>query len=518
MYDGATVFELGFFQRPVILSNALTTKTTAFAPAAGVYNYVAVYEQLDARGQWHQSNISDVYLSNPQPDGTKANSLTVTALAASNRSDGQSPAVSAQFARVALYRTKDAGTVFYRVVSGETTTLPSAASLVVVDNCADSQLGAPLYTQPGIPGAALVKVAPPGLSCLVTHADRLVGAVGKDVWFSGQFIPGEGPWFSDLFQFNVGTTGDVTALASMDGALFVFKRDSIYVVDGQGPADNGAGEFSPPQLVSSEVGGISQDSIVVTPDGIVFQSLRGLELMTRARQIAPFFGNPVVGLITAWPIVTSAVLDQAECEVTFTCTRAVDPTLGISLTWNYDFGVWTSGLPSDGTTDGIAVPSAIMWGQNTGTTPIRTWLDTAGVVYQESTSTHLDNTRWVTTVLETPWLKGAGVAGLQLASSAVLQAQSLSAHDLTVEVAYDYSPTYTDTHVWTAAEIAALTTANEALQFDLVSPECTTFRVRMTDSRPSSSVGTGQGPLYFGMEAEVGLNGKLLLLPEANRK
>ncbi len=170
-----------------------------------------------------------------------------------------------------------------------------------------------------------------------------------------------------------------------------------------------------------------------------------------------------------------------------------------------------------------------MWGQNPGTVAIRSWLDSSGIVYQESTTAYTDNAAWVTSTMEMAWLRiGSGNAGaflssmtaaFQMAVGAILQAQALTGHDLTISVGYDYAASYTDTHTWTAAEIAAFTTNRETLQFDLSNPECTAFRLKITDATPSSgSVGTGQGAVLFGLLADGGTNGKFALLPEENRK
>ena len=47
-YDGVRASEIGFFQRPLITGFAFSG-----IGLTGTYKYIAVYEQIDARGQWH---------------------------------------------------------------------------------------------------------------------------------------------------------------------------------------------------------------------------------------------------------------------------------------------------------------------------------------------------------------------------------------------------------------------------------------------------------------------------------
>lgn len=515
-YDGVRVSEIGFFQRPRIISNTVV----AAGILTGTYKYVATFEQIDNRGQWHQSNVSDVFTCSPQPVGENVR-LIVSNLMASNRgSNRTSPAHGTQFVRTIFWRTMDGGNVFYRVPGLDTYSDPSTSTTTVRDdNFTDAELGAPLYSQPGIPGVAQVKVTPPCLPILIAHGDRLVGAIGKDVWFSGQNVSGEGYWFADLFQFAVEKGGDITALASMDGTLVIWKREAIAFVDGQGPPDNGAGgDFSPPQFMATDVGCINQNSVVLTPDGLIFQSLRGLELLTRARQIyqsesKPFFGSPVETMLAANPIITSAVLDEAKGVVIFTCLPNEGSFSGIELVWNYVFGVWTK--ETEQAANGIT--SAVMWGQQPGTVPVRTILQTIGGVCQESTSSYLDSGGWVTSTFETAWIKcGGGANGPNLGGPlqsfqrlrhVLLFCESKSPHDLTVSLAFDYSATYTEVHTFTAATLGAL--AREQIDIHVANQRCQAVRVKVVDATPTGgdTVGSGQGPIFLGLALEMGVKG-----------
>lgn len=527
-YDGVRVAEVGFIHRPKVLSNTVSGGGGLAAPSVG-YNYVAVYEHMDACGQWHQSSPSDPYLLNPPTAGGNLTALvTVSTLCATNRVDytGAAAFTVPTEVRIVLYRTTDGGTQYRRLTGSEVNNDPSVASLVAGADTGQA-LGPYLYTQPGTSGTPQVKVTPPALISMIAHGDRVVGANGKSVWFSGQTVYGEAAWFADLFQFPVESPGDITALASMDGALVIFKRDAIAFVDGQGPPDNGAGsDFTPPSFLPNVVGCIDSRSVVVTPDGIMFQSTRGLELLTRKRQLAPFFGDKVQATVDANPFISSAVLDQAMGTVTFTCSPSANNGSCVPLTYDYQYNVWTLNTVSDGNPDhgnNLGVTSVVMASPSTGAALIRTWLDVFGRVHQETPTNYQDFGRWVTCVMETAWIKGAGVAGLQMAVRAILQSRYLTAHDLIIEIGYDYNDDYLDSMVWTAPTLVALATKRQTLECAFTNPECTAFRIRVTDGYPtqidsSPAVGTGQGAMFFGLQVDMGQNGGLALLPEANRK
>lgn len=314
VYDGNRCSEIGFLMRPSGGASLTGTGIT------GTLSYIATYETIDARGQWHQSNVSNPWSATPANQTVRN---TVTPLRASWRADGATLATYGQV-RIVLWRTVDSGTVYLRVPGSETLNNPSVATVTIDDATADASLGAPCYAQPGIPNTAQPRTNPPAFSCMTVHGDRVVGACGKTVWPSGQAVQGEGVWFADLFQFNVETGGDITALASIDGALVIFKRNAIAYVDGQGPADNGTqNDYTSPQFVALDVGCVEPRSVVVMEDGVLFQSERGLELLTRGRQVSPFFGSQMEDTLDANPVITSAVVDESKGLVLFTCAPGI---------------------------------------------------------------------------------------------------------------------------------------------------------------------------------------------------
>ncbi len=493
-YDGVRVSEIGFFQRPTVTGVSLAGGGRI---PIGVYNYVAVFEQIDSRGQWHQSNISNAFSVNVAAPSTAT--VTVSTLNATNRMDwGASVLQIVNPIRIVLYRTGAGGTLFFRVLQSEQVNNPTASTQVMaIDTSLDTELGDPLYTQPGIPNVSQVYVTPPPFSSMIAHGDRLIGATGKTVWFSFTNVYGIGYAFADAFQFAVESGGDITALASLDGSLVIFKRDKIAFVDGSGPPDNGAGgDFSPPQFIAADVGCIEPRSVVVTPMGVMFQSLKGIELLSRGRSLASYFGAHIEDTLAANPVITSAVLDEAKGLVIFTCLPTESSSTGVSLVWDYVNHVWTT------TKFGAGTKSAIMWGQNPGTVPVRTHLSTSGNIFQESTSVYTDTGSYVSSTVVTPWVKMAGLQGYGRTTGIALLMSHPTPCDITVSVELDYrAGTVVQTRTFLASEIAVLRIPQ--VYMTMKTQKCEAFRLTITDTTPTgAAVGTGQGAVFVGLRIE----------------
>ncbi len=508
-YDGATTAEMGFVCSPAVPTGTLA----AGALPAGVYRWCVVWEHVDAAGQYHRSA--------PSPPLSLAmggaNSLILTA--------SKVPFSSRQGIIMArLYRTVLGGSIFYEVPVAPVNVTPNSGSAPTVsfalDNTTDANLvfGAQMYTHPGLLGAAQPRTGPSSLSSLISHQDRLmgVGDDGRTIWVSGQNIQGDGLWWSSFSGFQYPQqTGPVTALASMDGRVVSWTRESPYVLDGQGPPDNGQGGGYVTSQVVSEVGCVSQRSVCVTTSGAVFQSLRGLERLNRSMQVESYFGSRIEDTFATYPVVTSAINQQTSGRILFSCLTAEGSSSGTWLEYDYVNDVWAP-CPR---MSGVGAQSAAIVDAPTGGDPVYSWVRRSGVVYFEDTSSSLENGTYKPGRLLSPWIHVQGALGWQHVDTVQILAKNLSAHDLRIRVAYDYSSTFTDSVTWTDAQISALSTAREALQVDLSQPECTAFQVEIVDATPSvSAVGTGFGPALIGLQLTARGDDALSKLPGENRQ
>lgn len=252
------------------------------------------------------------------------------------------------------------------------------------------------------------------------------------LWVSKQVIEQTPVEMSDLFTIyvapNIGTTastGPITALAPMDDKLIIFKNNAIYYINGVGPNNLGTtavgcslGNYSQPTFITSVVGCTNQQSIVLTPNGLMFQSDKGIWQVARDLQVT-YIGSPVEDFNSS--VVNSAVVVPETNYVLFTLST------GEYLMYDYYYSQWGTfvGAP--------AVSSCIYNGLHTILTP-------QSEILQETPGLYLDNTRPVLMSFTTSWINLASLQGYERFYECYLLAKYLSPHKLQVQVGYDYNP------------------------------------------------------------------------------
>ena len=500
-YDGTRVAELGFLAPPEI-----GTITNAAGGYSGTRSYVAIYEQVDAAGNTHWSEPSA-----PKSSGVvaaKKMTIPVATLQVTAREDADD---LTSRVRIVLYGTRDNGNTYYRISS--LLNDPTVTSVNFTDEAADTTIAANplLYTQPGTLGTALARRAPPSITFFAQHLDGIVG-VGDDgytLWFSGQRVIGEGPWFAPTMTVPIEDETPVQALASLDGRLYAFTRDSIWAIDGQGYADNGTGGYALPQRLPCEHGCIEPRSVLVTPIGVMFRSRYGLELLDRSGQVVPI-GDPVLDTLEAYPVLTGATLVAAKGLAIFACAVAEATTSPDTLlVYDYANRAWctwpvaAADSPASSTQD-VAMVTA-------GNAPLVHFLRSDGSLYVERVDDYNDPSgAWTTMVVETPWIKMAGLQGFKRLYSLWILLAKATQHRIRVELFYDYSNVVAETHDFTEAMIDAL--PREALEVRPSRQKVTSVRARVTDLLPTvGAVTTGQGAAVLGMRLRWGSKGKTAL-------
>lgn len=530
-FDGVEVHEVNFVTRPPKPSPAAVNFATNISASNGGYRYIAVYAHADANGQVHRSAPSDPTAATGNFT-SKAVNVAVYPLGLTSRQ--RNPVA------IELYRTEDGGATYYSVLNLSPANAPTSNAITVTDYVTDALLrnGAQLYRQPSVADAIQPHACPPPLRFLVVHGDRLVGVAddGITLWYSAKHVLGEGMWFADLFQFPVEKGGRITGLVSQDGRLFVFKRSSIFVVDGDGPSENGAnGDFSQPYELPADVGCVDHRSLATCVEGTVFRSDRGIELLSRGGGVR-WIGEQVTETMRAYPVVTSATVNTKERLVVFTLAEAEDdggPSGGgVSLVWDYSTtnpvsglpGVWVSRdrvtHPTTNTANAAATTSAML---PMAGAPTYHWADSAGRVYTQRASS-LDGSNWVTAKLETSWIKLSGLLGEQHVDKAILLADKTSNHDLTVSIAYDYRANFAAPARHFDANAVSSSAALGRQRLEVLShndARGTALRIRLEDATPTNpanfAVGDGSGATWIALGVEGTARRKAAGLPSGAR-
>lgn len=418
MYDGYSPVENGFFVWPDNVE--VSTAGAGGSITAQQYYYIAIYEWSDNQGNIHRSAPSIAAGINVAVPNT-TNTVHVPTLRLTYKT--QNPV------KIVLYRWSTAQQVYYQVTSVTSPTLnnTSVDYVDIVDVLSDSAIAGNsiLYTTGGV----IENIAAPAVNALTLYRSRLfaIDAENPDqIWYSKQVIQGTPVEMSDLFTLYVaptvgvqGNSGKTKCLFSMDDKLLVFKNNAIYYFTGNGPDNVGTNnDFSDPVYITSTIGCDNQNSIVLTPDGVMFQAGTEIWILTRDLQ-TNYIGAPVESLTTSR--VKSAFIVPDTNQVRFTMAD------GTTLMYDYYYNQWGSfeGMP------GIA--STIF--EN-----LHTYIDATGKTFQEKPDTYLDGANPVLLSFKTGPMNLAGLQGYERAYYFYLLGEYKSPHRLNIGISFNYEP------------------------------------------------------------------------------
>jgi hypothetical protein len=301
-------------------------------------------------------------------------------------------------------------------------------TVTFVDELSDAAIiGNPrLYTT----GNVLEASAPPPVNELVVFQNRLFGIDTTDplaLAYTQQVTPGTPIVFSDYLRMNLDPKiGRATALAVMDEKLVIFGPTSCWYVVGAGPDATGASSsYQDPQLIPGNVGCENPKSIVLTDQGLVFQSRRGLYLLPRGLAGAVYIGAEVEDLVDG-ATVTSALAIPSATQVRFTLDS------GVAVVFDTLVGQWSVYTAFE------AVDAVIWQGEFTRA-------KASGLVLAEVADTYADAAQSIAVQLRTGPIRLAGLAGFQRVRELVILGSYESAHALEVSVMYDGNPSSVQT-------------------------------------------------------------------------
>jgi len=440
-YDGSTVVEQGFWFYPEVdltqgtLGSAVSGQpySRAMATGANTYLYFVCYEWYDATGKRWQSRAFSFTLTTADDPGTTNVVFDIPALQFSSKTGVE----------IAVYRTaaSDSDGLAYRVSAvGELSAQNSSnTDVTFTDDTADASVkaGENFYASIGITD----KTAPGAVSLITAHDDRLFAVNGEDstqLVYTDRPEGFEGPAFSLPFVLQTPREGgDVTALASMDQFLLIFKEDRVYALRGEGPGNTLLGQdYTVPTLVSTDVGCSNPDSIVRLPNGIAFQSDKGIYLMGRNLQVV-YIGADV----EAYNDVTITGADLVPDENSVVFLTAGDRTLH----FNYEHNAWS-------TFDGHAGLDSVVIDDD------YYYLRTDGENVFKRAAHYQDDGAGVALTMELAWMVPSGVQRYWRCYLAQLLGNYSSEHTLEVDVAINYREYYEYTWAWDPSDGLALDT------------------------------------------------------------
>ena len=432
MYDGYIPVEHNFFlwpdmdtANPTDAASWSTTGGSVHAQPDGAtntnaYYYQVTYEWSDNQGNIFRSAPSIPIAVTTTGSGTSGSiTLNIPTLRLTYK--------NANPVKIVIYRWSVANQDYYQVTSLTAPTLNSTTSdsIQYVDTLADASIvgNALIYTTGGV----IEDINAPASNIMTLFDTRLWLVDAEDpnlLWFSKQVIEATPVEMSDLLTYYVApnagvqqSTGPITGLAAMDDKLIIFKADAIYYINGSGPDNTGANnQYSNPIFVTTTVGCANQQSIVLTPAGLMFQSDKGIWLLGRDLSTS-YIGAPVEAYNTS--TVQSGVNVPETTQIRFTLNT------GQTLMYDYYYDQWAVFV-------GVPAISSCIYNK------LHTILNSTDGVYQENPGSYLDGSNPVLMSFTTSWFNLAGLQGYMRAYEFFLLGSYVTPHKLSLQIAYDY--------------------------------------------------------------------------------
>jgi hypothetical protein len=504
MFDGYNVCEHGFLLNPEAIYCGDGSRNKGLPH---VYFYCAVYAWTDAYGQVHRSAPSSPALGcwtqNPISP-TYPVTVNVPALRVTEKTNVQ----------VEIYRSLDGsaggGSVLYYVGSIANGT-GSTQWLSLSDTVQDVTLAKArmLYTTGGV----LENDAAPPSSIMCVHKNRLfvVDALHPaQVWFSHKFTPGIAGGvgapveFSGAQVITADAKGDpITALASMDGKLIIFKRNQIYYVCGDGPDDTGGNsDYGDPMPLPFDVGSLPglARSVISEPEGVTFLSAKGLFSLDRSLQLQ-YIGKDIEPYAMATlPNSLTLALAKPDAQQLWFMDGNGDMSVFV---YDYFVGQWARWTAPADFTDLAVSPAGtlLLLGSN-------------GQFYSTNGG-YLDNgASWFQMTVETPWIRFGDLQGFQRVRRMMILADYNGPFTLNYAVYTDFN-TATPTQTGTVNVAAGTPGTNLQLRVDLVQQKCEAIKIVLSDAQYQTG---GQGLQLSGFSLEVGIKKGTHKLPVAQIK
>jgi hypothetical protein len=504
-YDGYGPTEQNFHLFPEDLGYTTGAGSTGINP--NTYNYIALYEWVDNQGNTHRSGYGTPLVATVST-ATTGVTVNIPTLRLTQKQSPRTPV------NITLYRDAPsiATGIYYRTssISSPKFNDTTIDSVQITDTTPDDTIiGNPLlYTT----GNVVPNSGGPASIGMVNYKNRLflIDAENRNVlWYSKTTLQSTPVELSDEFtEFVDPRFGVMGAISVMDDKLIIFKSNAIFYQTGDGPDATGANnDLSEPVFVTSVVGCTNPKSIILTQDGLMFQSNKGIWLLDRGLSVS-YIGAPVEQFNAS--VITSANLVPNTTQVRFTLDS------GICLVYDYFYKVW-------GTFTNHSAAGAVIF-QN-----LFTYVTPTGSFLQETPGVYTDAGRAFYMSMTLGWLSMSGLQGFQRAYRLYLFGKFLSPHILTVSVAYDFNsnftqsvvikptdlnnPTYGNDPFYGASQYYGGSAAREQYRINLDRQKCQSIQIRIEEGTDTSNPVYGASIALEAIALLVGSKGTYPRLP-----
>jgi hypothetical protein len=341
--------EIGFAGPPSVQSIAGSVAAGALT-ALATYTYKLTYEWVDSLGRRHISEPTDP-IAATLAGGQNTITIVAVQLDWHTKVDVNLTCLSGP-PRFHAYRLVTADGLYHRVSPDAFAPSAVAASPTFVDLMADTVAATQeqLYTA----GEVLPNRLAP--------ACRYVAEGGQRLWCAGLAnpriiecsklrFPTEPYSFTNSESHQIFLEDDCTGIACQDGMVFGFTKRGVYVWSGDGPNDQGLGAFSPPRLLSGDLGLVDYRSILETAVGIAYQANETFALVPRGGGVPVLIGKAVPQTLGTYPTCIGACMAEQTGERTARFLMQGAGGITRELVWHVaDGGAWAFDVRTSFTT------------------------------------------------------------------------------------------------------------------------------------------------------------------------
>jgi hypothetical protein len=465
-YDGKSLVEDNFLDEPYIYG----VTSVAGTLSSGVYSIYAVSKWVDNFGNIHR--------------GVPVN-YTQSLSTGFQLSLGGTFITQKQNLQLEIYMTAADGSIPYLQNTLNYTTVASKGLALLFDADSDIKTNTEvLYTVSG----ELENDPATAAGFVTSFKNRIWTLDNNKIQYSKYLEEGYPISFNANFEIPLTAEGgNNIGLQGMDNVMVLFKENSIFIISGDGPNNTGEGSFSQPQPISSDVGCVEANSIISTPDGIMFKSEKGIYILNRGLYVS-YIGAPVESY-NADLILSSTLVNDLN-EIRFLTN---DNTV---LCYDYYNKSWNIETYTD-------VVDMLVLGNTTYL------VSSTGTVMKEDSTLFKDGSSHYNGKFETNWITVGSInvngsmqtsaQGFQRLYTINVLGKYRSAHNLKVSLAYNYSDTVID-------YATIVPTGTGVYQFE-VKPslqKCEAFKIIVEDTNQS---GTGESMVISHILLEVGIKG-----------
>lgn len=477
-YNSSSLKNSGFCHPPVIIT-ADGIDDAGTLPA-GDYSYLAVYRYQDQNGETHTSQPSkEVTVS-----VTGATRIDIGVLSSKGAVDVNKDG----FSFVDIYRTLVNSQGPYYLL----TTLAGGVLVEYNDNTPDSSIDGNdfVYTTGGV----LRNTTIPPMTHICSGLERIFGISASDqnkIYYSQKRIIENSIDWNLALSFRVDgfnkKAGYAVGVECIDDKIIILKTDSVMAISGDGPLQTGEqNNFTIPAILSQQIGCSEKQSIVATPNGLMFKGKKGIYLVDRTLNVS-YVGAAVESYNSE--AILDADVSTVKNEVYFITSNRL-------MVYNYMQDKWSTNTFLKG-------KSLCIWRDQL------TVLKSDGRIYYQVDNIFKDNTSYYSMKFTSPWYKTTGIVGFGRLYEIMILGKYKSDHTLNIRVYYDYDETDYNDYSFD------VTTTN-LYEFS-VKPQkqkCQSFKLEICDV---ATTGTGESFELSGIGLRVGAKKGFYKLSDSNK-